>query len=61
VKPIRRHRRSPDSGEWPFAVTRKAYASVFTSNLVAEVLTTWSALTVGRAAALAAPCFRLAN
>ena len=39
MKPIRRYRRSLGSVEWPFAATRKAYASVFTSNLVAEALT----------------------
>src|ERR1700677_1907307 len=40
VKPIRRYRRSLGSVEWPFAATRKAYASVFTSNLATEVLST---------------------
>ena len=40
MKPIRRYQRSLGSVEWPFAATRKAYASVFTSNLATEVLST---------------------
>ena len=35
-KPILPFRRNPDSAEWPFAVTRKASVSAFTSNLVTE-------------------------